>query len=202
MNFWDERFNSVDYIYGIEPNEFLKHNIENSDGKGKKILFVCEGEGRNAVYAAKLGFDVYAFDSSFVGREKALKLAKQNNVKINYNISDVREINYENNYFDIVVLIYAHFPKEFRSQVHRKLIDLLKDNGQIILEAFNLNQLNNNSGGPKNIEMLYDEHILKSDFKKLNTVLLEEEKVILDEGKYHQGPAEVVRYIGKKKKEL
>ena len=42
-----------------------------------KILFVCEGEGRNAVYAAQKNWDVTAFDLSEEGKNKALNLAQK-----------------------------------------------------------------------------------------------------------------------------
>ncbi|MGQ9644743.1 MAG: SAM-dependent methyltransferase, partial [Ignavibacterium sp.] len=50
--YWNERFSSEDYIYGTEPNTFLKEQLENL--KPGKALFLGEGEGRNAVYAATL----------------------------------------------------------------------------------------------------------------------------------------------------
>jgi hypothetical protein len=41
------------------------------------ILFPAEGEGRNAVFAAKLGWAVSAFDISNEGKNKGIKLAKK-----------------------------------------------------------------------------------------------------------------------------
>lgn len=73
MNFWDNKFNSKEYIYGTEANEFLKYTLKKLPLG--KVLFICEGEGRNSVFAAKQGFQVFAFDLSTIGREKALKLA-------------------------------------------------------------------------------------------------------------------------------
>lgn len=201
MNFWDERFNSEEFIYGTEPNDFVKEYFEKNNTENQRILFVCEGEGRNSVYAAKLGHDVYAFDSSVIGRQKALDFANKNNVNLNYIISDAREIKYDEEIFDQIFLIYAHFPPEFRESVHRNLLKYLKYDGEIILEAFNPKQLEYNSGGPKNIDMLYTETLLKSDFNELEIITIKEERVELNEGEYHKGQAEIIRYIGKKKKE-
>ena len=61
-----------EYAYGITPNVFFKETIENYDLKGE-ILLPAEGEGRNAVYAAKNGLKVTAFDISREGKNKALK---------------------------------------------------------------------------------------------------------------------------------
>lgn len=76
--FWDTRFAEPVYAYGTEPNRFFKEQLlKLSPGK---ILFPAEGEGRNAVYAAKQGFDVYAFDYSKEGQRKARLLAAESNV--------------------------------------------------------------------------------------------------------------------------
>lgn len=74
-HFWNERYAEKEFAYGILPNEFLKNTLEPmSPGK---ILFVCEGEGRNAVYAAQKNWDVTAFDLSEEGKNKALNLAQE-----------------------------------------------------------------------------------------------------------------------------
>jgi hypothetical protein len=64
LNPWDERYNLPEYIYGTEPNQFLKNFIQKN--KPGKILLPGDGEGRNSVYAAQSGWKVYAFDSSYV----------------------------------------------------------------------------------------------------------------------------------------
>lgn len=196
MNFWDNKFNSNEYIYGTDANEFLKETLKKLPLG--KILFICEGEGRNSVYAAKLGFQVYAFDSSIIGKEKALKLAKKSNVNIDYKIADANEVEYIEDSFDYIVCIFAHFTKYIRENIHNKLTKWLKVDGKIFLEAFNPNQIGLNSGGPKDIEMLYNKALIKNDFKSLQIDLLEEIKVNLNEGNLHQGEAEVIRFIGTK----
>lgn len=66
--FWNQRYASVDYAYGTSPNLFYREKLEFvSPGK---ILFPAEGEGRNAVYAAKSGWNVTAFDLSTEGKKK------------------------------------------------------------------------------------------------------------------------------------
>ena len=59
---WNERYSADEYAYGTSPNEFFRKNIEQLPPG--KILLPGDGEGRNAVYAAALGWDVTAFDMS------------------------------------------------------------------------------------------------------------------------------------------
>ena len=84
QDFWNKRYAETEFAYGALPNEFLKEQLQNLSAG--KILFVCEGEGRNAVFAAKQYWNVEAFDLSAEGKKKALQLAEQNNVTINYQL--------------------------------------------------------------------------------------------------------------------
>ena len=134
-NFWNERYAEKEYAYGIHPNQFLVDSIFNLPKYGK-ILFPAEGEGRNAVFAAKNGFEVAAFDLSSEGKKKADELASDNDVKIDYRVGMLEDLNFEPNSFDGVVLIYAHFPKAIRKAMHQQILRLIKPNGGIIFDAF------------------------------------------------------------------
>lgn len=193
---WEKRYAEEEYAYGTEGNAFLIEQL--SQLKPGKILFVCEGEGRNAVYAALAGWEVEAFDLSEEGRKKALKLAQEKGVTLEYQIGDAFLIDYPKEHFDVVALIYAHFPAEIREKIHQKTMTWIKPNGHIILEAFNPLQLNNSSGGPKEMSMLYTADMMRKDFEGLSFEVLREEKTVLHEGKYHIGNADVTRVVAKK----
>lgn len=195
--FWNERFSTEDYIYGTEPNEFFKEQIQLI--KPGKILLPAEGEGRNGVYAASIGWSVDAVDFSVVAKEKALKLAETKSVKINYFISDLSDFKYPQNYYDVVGIFFLHLPYEDRINIHSKLVSSLKPGGRIILEVFNKNQIHNSSGGPKDLELLYDEKDVLDSFAGMDTLLLESLTINLNEGNHHQGKADVIRYVGIKK---
>lgn len=194
--FWNERYAEKEFIYGTEPNKFLRVELENLPVG--RIILPCDGEGRNAVFAAKLGWEVDAFDYSTSAKEKAFALAKQEGVSPHYEIADIHEKEFKENSADVVALIYAHFPAELRKIAHQKAIKWLKPGGRLILEAFNPKQLNNESGGPKNAEMLYTEDILREDFKDLKIENLEDLETNLSEGKYHDGKADIIRLLATK----
>jgi 2-polyprenyl-3-methyl-5-hydroxy-6-metoxy-1,4-benzoquinol methylase len=196
-DFWNERYAAKDYAYGIEPNVFFKTQLEVLP-KGK-ILLPAEGEGRNAVFAAQEGFEVYAFDTSKEGKIKAENLAKYKNVSLEYLVSSIEETKYPLDFFDTIVFIFAHFPAKSRMEYHQKLLTNLKPNGFIIFEAFSKEQIHNTSGGPTNAEMLFSEEEIKIEFPEINFTFLETVDVHLDEGPFHQGKGSVVRFIGTKK---
>jgi cyclopropane fatty-acyl-phospholipid synthase-like methyltransferase len=193
---WDERYNRKEYVYGSTPNVFFENQL--TDLKPGVILLPCEGEGRNALFAAQSNWNVVAFDSSEVGKNKAMALATQNNVSYDYQILDVNEANFEPESFDVIALIYAHFKPQLRSKFHTTIQRWLKPGGKIILEAFNPEQLNYNSGGPKDLDMLYSTDILSKDFEGMKIELIETSTIVLDEGAFHQGDAAVIRFVAQK----
>jgi 2-polyprenyl-3-methyl-5-hydroxy-6-metoxy-1,4-benzoquinol methylase len=196
MNQWDERFSGEEYVYGIQPNVFLEEQLPLLEPG--TILFACEGEGRNAVFAASLGWNVSAFDGSTEGQKKARKLAAEKDVTIDYRIGDATDIEYPTESFDCIVFIYAHFPASIRAGIHQRTLGWLKPGGTVIMEAFNPEQLPRTSGGPKDITMLYTPEMLMQDFEDVEDISISLESVTLDEGPLHQGKAEVIRMIAKK----
>ena len=195
-NFWNERFGSTAYVYGENPNVFFAEQLDWL--KPGVMVLPCEGEGRNAVFAAGLGWHVNAFDSSEAGKLKALQLAERNSVVIDYVTADAVAAAYPENSVDVVAFIYAHFPPAIRKPIHQKAIGWLKPGGIIILEAFNPKQLNNQSGGPKDLSMLYTEAILNDDFASLKVEIMQTIQTELSEGKFHEGVADVIRFVGVK----
>ena len=198
---WNERFRAKEYAYGEDPNEYLKEKLDTlSPGN---ILFAAEGEGRNAVYAAQKGWKVTAFDISAEGRSKAIQLAEKKEVKIEYLLGRLDELPFTQGQFDVLALIYAHFPAKIKSAYHRKLAGLIRKGGIVIFEAFSKNHLpyvtlDPGVGGPKEIDMLFSTDEIRSDFADFEILELEEVVIELKEGLYHNGKGSVIRFMGKK----
>jgi 2-polyprenyl-3-methyl-5-hydroxy-6-metoxy-1,4-benzoquinol methylase len=199
---WDDRYRNEEFAYGQEPNNYLKEQLEGLDPG--TILFPAEGEGRNAVFAASLGWAVSAFDISAEGKKKALQLAATHKVTIDYQVGEAGVLNYQQEQFDLIALIYAHFPADIKSLVHKTLANYLRKGGLIIFEAFSKMHLeyiarNEKVGGPKDIAMLFSIEELKADFANFDIIELVEKEIELSEGLFHNGKGSVIRFVGRKK---
>lgn len=199
---WNERFSKDEYAYGEQPNNYLKEQLEKLNGG--TILFPAEGEGRNAVFAAKLGWTVSAFDISIEGKSKALRLAEANKLTIDYQVGELKTLNYNIEQFDAIALIYAHFPANIKSEYHKALDKYLRKKGVVIFEAFSKKHIdyisrNEKVGGPKDIAMLFSIDELKSDFVNYEIIELAEKEIELSEGLFHNGKGSVIRFVGRKK---
>ncbi|WP_313090147.1 class I SAM-dependent methyltransferase [Chryseobacterium flavum] len=198
---WDERYSTETFAYGTEPNNYLKEQL-NKLNPGK-ILFPADGEGRNSVYAAVKGWKASAFDISSGGQKKALQLAQNNLVTIDYQVGELHALNYEKEQFDVIALIYAHFPAEIKSSIHKTLDQYLRKGGIIIFEAFSKNHLdylarNEKVGGPKDIGSLFSIEEIRSDFPNYDILELAETETELNEGIFHNGTGSVIRFSGRK----
>jgi len=199
---WNDRYSSEEFAYGEDPNNYLKEQLEKLNPGA--ILFPAEGEGRNAIFAAKSGWKVSAFDISEEGKNKALKLAAANNVSIDYQVGEFETLDFQEEQFDTIALIYAHFPAEIKSAIHKQLDKLLRKNGIVIFEAFSKTHLeylaiNEKVGGPKDIESLFSIEEIQGDFSNYEIIILEEKEIDLNEGLFHNGKGSVIRFVGKKK---
>lgn len=196
QDLWNQRFSEDGYAYGTEPNQFFKEEIDKrSPGR---MLLIAEGEGRNAVYAAQIGWQVDAFDFSEAAKNKAMKLAESKGVNVNYTVLDMKDISLKDNYYDAAALIFVHVDPELRSEVIKKIVASLKQEGIIILEVFEKEQVGKSSGGPKDAALLYSLEEVVEEFADLDFITLSKELIELNEGKYHQGEAVVIRFVGAK----
>lgn len=196
--FWDERFAAEEYIYGKEPNTYFAEQIRKlSPGR---LLLPMEGEGRNAVFAASLGWQVDAFDSSAEGIKKAQKLADLHGVTLKYEHCGVEGFDWPENEYDMVALIFAHLVPDLRIEMHKSIANSLRPGGHLLVELFHPDQLGRKSGGPKVSEMLYSPDLLKADFPDIEFSALQRIETTLSEGSYHQGKAILTRGIGTKLK--
>ena len=136
-NIWDQTYDRPDYLYGKEPIDFIRKNIEIFSERSK-ILDMGMAEGRNAVYLAEKGHDVLGIDLSIIAINKALKLAKEKGVKIRTMHSSMKQYSARRNSFDVILSIY-YFDKD----VLLRAYNWLRPGGVFIIEAFaeNVNQL-------------------------------------------------------------
>ena len=194
-DFWNNRYAKSGYTYGDEPNAFFKHTIDSLPVGS--VLIPAAGQGRDAVYAASLGWEVDAFDLSNEGRKKALELAAQKNVNISFEVANALDFKTDKQY-DLIALIYFHLAPSARAIFYKRMVDRLKPNGILIVEAFNPMQKDALSGGPQDPRLLIDKHDLTDYFSALRCLQNEYFVVEMNEGEGHRGIANIVRYMGKR----
>ncbi|WP_019612182.1 cyclopropane-fatty-acyl-phospholipid synthase family protein [Thioalkalivibrio sp. AKL7] len=193
---WDERYAEDDYVYGTEPNDFLRAAVANVP-RGR-ALCLAEGEGRNAVFLAQQGFDVLAVDSSAVGLQKAQRLAEDRGVQIETLVADLADYAIEPDSWDLIVSIFCHLPPDVRRRLHAEVVAGLRPGGVFILEAYTPAQLEWGTGGPPTAELMMTREVLTEELEGLEFEEAVERERDVIEGRFHTGRGAVVQVLAHK----
>ncbi len=195
---WDERYQGGAFQFGEAPNRYLEE-LRPWFAPGMRALALGDGEGRNGVWLAQQGLVVTSLDWSPVGMAKAAQLAERRGVALRTVVADAAAWAYPEAGFDLVAWIYLHLPPADREAAARGAMRALAPGGLLALECFTPAQQGRRSGGPKLPELLWSRAIVEDLFGGLEVLELLEGTVSLDEGPRHQGPAEVVRALLRKR---
>jgi SAM-dependent methyltransferase len=193
---WDERYNTDEFVYGTRANDFLA-SVSGQIPRGR-VLCLAEGEGRNAVYLAKLGHQVLAVDQSAVGLAKAERLASTGGVGIETRVADLARFHIEPESFDAVVSIFAHVPSAVRTALHRNVVAGLRSGGVLVLEAYTPAQLKLRTGGPPDADKMMTLAGLREELAGLEFRLGVELEREVVEGRLHTGRGAVVQVLAVK----
>jgi len=192
QEFWNSKFSRKGFLYGTKPNTFIASKIKLLRDKSQ-VLCLGEGEGRNAIFFAKKGYEVTALDASDIGLGKLQQRATEENLNINTLCLDLNEWDTSHKY-DVIVASYLHMHKEDRIALFKKIEEALNADGYFIGEFFSTKQINYSSGGPRDEDLLYTVDDFKKSFALCDKEIYEQ-VTILDEGKGHQGEACVIRVV-------
>jgi len=193
-DFWNNRYSVEHFIFGTEPNGFLA-SVASRIPAGP-VLCLAEGEGRNAVFLARLGHEVTAVDQSETGLAKARALAQANGVEIHTQVADLENYHIEPGAWAGIVWIFGHFAPTLRARLLREAALGLKPGGAFLLECYCPKQLRYNTGGPKDSSLLVTEAIVREGAAGLQFECLRETEREIVEGTGHTGLGAVVQLVG------
>jgi len=195
---WNQRFADEDYVFGREPNEYLRAKAPLLTPAGR-VLCVADGEGRNSVWLARQGMEVEAFDISAIGVEKARRLATENGVSVDFSVADCDSWSWSLASHDAVVAIFIQFADPaMRERLFSNMLGALKPGGLLILQGYTPKQLDYRTGGPGEVSHLYTAEFIRETFKTLQTVELVEYEAELKEGARHAGRSALLGFVARR----
>ena len=194
---WQQRFSAPGYVFGKEPNAFLKaqaHRLR----RGQVALSVADGEGRNGVWLAEQGLDVLTIDFSPGGIAKAQALAKDRGVRLRTELADVTTWRWPNAAYDTIVAIFIFVSPAERPAFFANLKGALKPGGLLLMQGYRPEQVNYRTGGPPDAARLYTRAILQAGFGDMAQLEIREYDSAISEGTAHVGMSALIDLIATK----
>jgi tellurite methyltransferase len=171
-NKWNKRYSAREYIYGKAPLKFLEEKLDLLV-KGKALVLAM-GEGRNAVFLAKNGFDVDGCDVSDKAIEKCKLFARESGVTLNAFVADLEEHKIPVNTYDLITCFYYT-----QSDLIPQIKAGLRKGGMVMFETYSIDQLKygKNAPGPKNPAYLLKHNELLDLFRDFHVIYYRESEI-------------------------
>lgn len=197
-NTWNQRFASDQYIFGEEPNAYLRSQMAHL--QTGSALAVADGEGRNGVWLAEQGLRVEAFDFSENAVQKARLLAERRKQSVEWHCSDWQSFDWKAAHYNNVVGIFFQFanPAE-RTALFAKMDASLQSGGTLVIQGYTAAQLNFNTGGPGKLDHMYDETMMREAFASYDIIDLRTYEAHIDEGSAHKGMSGLLGLTARKR---
>ena len=196
---WDQRFSSEEYAYGKEANVWLSERVSQiNPPPNNRALFPADGEGRNAVWAATIGWNSEVFDLSIVGKQKCHLLAQEHAVSVDYDVDDLALREFSQQSYDLIACSWFHTPSEIRKVHMPRMLHSLKSGGHFVMDGYHTSQMPLQSGGPKSLDLLFDLDEVLGELTgekapQMHIIHIAVTSTVLDESELHKGQARVVR---------
>jgi len=146
---WDERYAAAALVWSAEPNRFVAQ--ECADLPPGRAVDLAAGEGRNAIWLARRGWQVTAVDFSAVALDKGARLAGETEVE--WVAGDATEWRSAES-VDLAVIAYLQLPAAQRRAASRHAVESLRPGGTFLLVAHDSTNLAEGTGGPQDPTVL------------------------------------------------
>lgn len=138
INDYESRYDTEEYYWGVQPSEMCFEVMKLiPPTKTVRVLDIGCGEGKDAVFFAKNGYKVSAFDITQSGVDKAKRLAEKHRVSVNFFKADVKDFRLESE-FDVLFCsgVLHYIPNELRNEIFENYQKHTADGGVHAMNVF------------------------------------------------------------------
>ncbi|MGH3502301.1 MAG: class I SAM-dependent methyltransferase, partial [Nocardioidaceae bacterium] len=137
---WDERYRSVDLVWGAEPNQFVREQCQRLP-VGVAVDLAC-GEGRNALWLARQGWKVTGVDYSSVAVDRARQLTAHEppmvGLRLDWRVEDITMAPLEPSSVDLALLSYVHLSPEAATALLSSAAGAVRPGGHLLIVGHDL----------------------------------------------------------------
>ncbi len=168
---WDERYQSG-RMWSVEPNRFFVEAVEGIDpspeessGGGRTAVDLACGEGRNAMWLARQGWQVTAVDFSEVAVDRGREVARAEGIDVNWVVADLQTWDFEGRRWDLVAHVYLHWEVLEREPFLDRCAAAVAPGGYLVLVGHDRSNIEHGHGGPQNPAFLTTPEELRERFE-------------------------------------
>ena len=180
---WDERYAGREYLWDVQPNQFVARHV--GDLEPGTAIDLAAGEGRNAVWLAQQGWNVTAVDFSQAGLDKAARLAADSGVA-----DRVVTVNADATAWapaepvDLVVIAYLQLPPAQVRTALEHAAGWINPGGRVLVVAHDRSNIEHGYGGPQIPDRWYtvDETVAALSALEVETAEVAERQVEAEDG--------------------
>lgn len=183
-DFWNSRYAAADRVWSSKPNALLADFAAGL--RPGRAVDIGAGEGRNAIWLARAGWEVTALDVSDVGLARAAQRAAEEGVELEAVVIDWREYRAQAP-FDLAVISFMHPSADERASMFSQACEMLTPGGHLFTVGVDLSELG--ARGPRDPEKLYTPGRLRGALRGFEVLRCE---TIAYEGESTEGPKPVV----------
>jgi SAM-dependent methyltransferase len=149
---WNERYRASELVWSAGPNQFVEQEL--SGLAPGRALDLAAGEGRNAIWLARQGWNVTAVDFAQAGLDKGRTLA--GDLEVEWVCADATTWRRgpDEPAYDVAVIAYLQVPAAERRAAVRNAYDALRGGGTLLLVAHDTTNLTEGTGGPQDASVL------------------------------------------------
>lgn len=173
---WDRRF--AEHPWSVVPDESLVE-LASPLTPGRAIDLGC-GTGRNALWLARLGWEVLGVDASAVGLAKAREQAEREGLTLSLAQADLLAYEPAALSFDLVVVANIHLDPESRGRFFEGAARAVAPGGHLYVTGHHVDAWG--VAGPPTREVLFTEELFSAGFEGLETKVLERRETLADSG--------------------
>ncbi|MCL0070162.1 class I SAM-dependent methyltransferase [Dehalococcoidia bacterium] len=136
---WEEAYRSVKSLWELEPDHALREYATLvPDGT---VLDLGVGDGRNALFFAKMGYEVEGVDISQTAVELCVERAKKANLKVKAEVRDLKEVDIPQGKYSLIIAAWVlnFFKKTEAEEIIKRIRNGLKKDGFVYIGVFSIN---------------------------------------------------------------